>query len=123
MCWRRWIAVDLAYLHIIRPVVSGNQDLDAGRALRDPVLDVREHYRGPVIVAGGVEVAEGDGLIDAGLADAIAFGRWFVSNPDLPERLRRQWPIAEADRETFYTQERQGYVDYPTYASPCGRRS
>jgi N-ethylmaleimide reductase len=116
-------AVDLAYVHIIRPVVSGNQDSDAGRALRDPVLDVREHYRGPVIVAGGVEVAEGDGLIDAGLADAIAFGRWFVSNPDLPERLRRQWPIAEADRATFYTQERQGYVDYPTYASPCGRRS
>ena len=115
--------VDLAYLHIIRPVVSGNQDSDAGRALRDPVLDVREHYRGPVIVAGAVEVAEGDGLIDAGLADAIAFGRWFVSNPDLPERLRRQWPIAEADRATFYTQERQGYVDYPTYASPSGRRS
>ena len=115
--------VDLAYLHIIRPVVSGNQDLDTGRALRDPVLDVREHYRGPVIVAGAVEVAEGDALIDAGLADAIAFGRWFVSNPDLPERLRRQWPIAEADRATFYTQERQGYVDYPTYASPCGRRS
>lgn len=115
--------VDLAYLHIIRPVVSGNQDSDTGRALRDPVLDVREHYRGPVIVAGAVEVAEGDALIDAGLADAIAFGRWFVSNPDLPERLRRQWPIAEADRATFYTQERQGYVDYPTYASPCGRRS
>jgi N-ethylmaleimide reductase len=115
--------VDLAYLHIIRPVVSGNQDSDTGRALRDPVLDVREHYRGPVIVAGAVEVAEGDGLIDSGLADAIAFGRWFVSNPDLPERLRRQWPIAEADRATFYTQERQGYVDYPTYASLSGRPS
>jgi N-ethylmaleimide reductase len=114
---------DLAYLHIIRPAVSGNQDSDAGRALRDPVLDVREFYRGPVIVAGGVDVAEGDALIDRGLADAIAFGRWFVSNPDLPERLQRRSPIAEADRETFYTQGREGYVDYPTHSASARFRS
>lgn len=108
-------ALDLAYLHIIRPVVSGNQDSAAGRALRDPVLDVRQHYRGRIIVAGGVEVAEADQLVDAGLADAVAFGRWFVSNPDLPERLKQHWPIVEPARATFYTQEREGYVDYPAY--------
>jgi N-ethylmaleimide reductase len=114
---------DLAYLHVIRPVVSGNQDSDAGRALQDPVLDVRKRYRGPVIVAGGVDVAEADALIDHGLADAIAFGRWFVSNPDLPERLRWGLPIAEPDQDTFYTQERKGYVDYSTHPSTAGLQS
>ncbi|MCB1486335.1 MAG: alkene reductase [Bauldia sp.] len=104
---------DLAYLHIIRPAVSGNQDSPDGLAMRDPVLDVRRHFRGPTIVAGGVDVAGADALVEAGLADAIAFGRWFVSNPDLPDRLRRGLPLAPFDRETFYTQGREGYVDYP----------
>ncbi|MEO8667828.1 MAG: alkene reductase [Bauldia sp.] len=109
-------ARDVAYLHVIRPVVSGNQDSAAGRRLRDPVLDVRQHFRGRVIVAGGLDVAEADAFVAAGLADAAAFGRWFVSNPDLPERLWNQWPLNEADRATFYTQAAEGYVDYPTFA-------
>jgi N-ethylmaleimide reductase len=110
--------LDLAYLHIIRPTVSGNQDSEAGRALRDPVLDVRRRYRGRVIVAGGLDVAAADSLVEAGLADAVAFGRWFVSNPDLAERLRHGWPLAEADRDTFYTQGPEGYADYPRFSPP-----
>ncbi len=110
-------ARNVAYLHIIRPAVSGNQDSTPGRELRDPVLDVREFYRGKVIVAGGLDVAEADAFVEAGLADAVAFGRWFVSNPDLPARLAHGWPLNEAVRETFYTQEPEGYIDYPTYSS------
>lgn len=108
--------LDIAYLHIIRPVVSGNQDSAAGRALRDPVLDVRKRFSGKVIVAGGLDVAEADSLIDQGLADAVAFGRLYVANPDLAERLKHGWPLNDADRDTFYTQGAEGYLDYPAYA-------
>jgi N-ethylmaleimide reductase len=45
----------------------------------------------------------------------VAFGRQFISNPDLPERLRRDLPLARYDRETFYAGDRRGYVDYPFY--------
>jgi N-ethylmaleimide reductase len=110
-------AADIAYLHIIRPVVSGNIESEAGRLLRDPVLDVRPRFRGRVIVAGGVEVAEAENLLEAGHADAVAFGRWFVANPDLPERLRNGWPLNEAERDSFYTQGPEGYVDYPVYGA------
>jgi N-ethylmaleimide reductase len=107
----------VAYLHMIRPAVSGNQDSEAGQALPDPVRDVRKWCRGRTIVAGGLEVAEADAMVGEGVADAIAFGRWFVSNPDLPERLKNGWPLNEFDRPTFYTQGPLGYIDYPSFAA------
>jgi N-ethylmaleimide reductase len=115
-------SADIAYLHIIRPVVSGNIESEAGRLVRDPVLDVRPRFRGRVIVAGGIEIAEAEHLIESGLADAVAFGRWFVANPDLPDRLRNGWPLNDADRATFYTPGREGYVDYPAFAGSPGPR-
>ncbi|EMD36317.1 hypothetical protein CERSUDRAFT_52344, partial [Gelatoporia subvermispora B] len=45
--------------------------------------------------------------------DLVAFGRLFISNPDLPRRLRENIPLASWDRSTFCTGERQGYTDYP----------
>ena len=52
-------------------------------------------------------------MVARGDADAIAFGRLFISNPDLPARLRAGAPLAPYDRSTFYTQGERGYVDYP----------
>jgi N-ethylmaleimide reductase len=49
-----------------------------------------------------------------GKADAIAFGRLFIANPDLPERLRRGAPLTPYNRATFYGGEAEGYIDYPT---------
>jgi N-ethylmaleimide reductase len=108
----------IAYLHIIRPVVSGNQTRIDRPADPDPLPEIRERYKGPLIVAGAVDVAVAEALIDADLADAVAFGRWFVSNPDLPERIRNGWPLAEYDAATFYTPGPTGYVDYPPYGLP-----
>jgi 2,4-dienoyl-CoA reductase-like NADH-dependent reductase (Old Yellow Enzyme family) len=52
----------------------------------------------------------------------IAFGRAFISNPDLPQRLRYGWPTSRADPATFYTQGSEGYTDYPVHAlsDPAG---
>ncbi|NLG58986.1 MAG: alkene reductase, partial [Gammaproteobacteria bacterium] len=48
-------------------------------------------------------------------ADLVAFGRPFISNPDLVERLRNGWPLADADPATFYGGGAAGYTDYPTW--------
>jgi len=50
----------------------------------------------------------------SGRADAIAFGRPFLANPDLVARLKANAPLNKADPETFYTQGSEGYTDYPT---------
>lgn len=51
--------------------------------------------------------------MDAGDADAVAFGRHFISNPDLPRRIEKNAPLASYDRDTFYTFEPKGYTDKP----------
>jgi 2,4-dienoyl-CoA reductase-like NADH-dependent reductase (Old Yellow Enzyme family) len=55
-------------------------------------------------------------LIGAGLIDLAAFGTPFISNPDLVARLQNGWPLAPADRDTFYGGGATGYIDYPAYA-------
>jgi 2,4-dienoyl-CoA reductase-like NADH-dependent reductase (Old Yellow Enzyme family) len=89
-------------------------------------LCVREslsgHRHGPAMrkAFGGVYVAnEGftresaQATLDAGEADAVAFGRDFIANPDLPERLRAGAALTPSNKDTFYTAGSQGYTDYP----------
>mgnify|MGYP006158815909 CR=1 FL=1 len=67
-----------------------------------------------------IEVASGLGRAQAdlasGLADAISFGRPFLANPDLVDRLREGAPLTQAQMATFYSQGAEGYTDYPTLA-------
>jgi len=100
----------LAYLHVIRPAVSGTSTLSAPAA--DPLPEIRSLYRGTLLVAGDLDVASAYRLVDAGLADGVAFGRWFIGNPDLVERLRNGWPLAEADRAFYYSAGAHGYTDF-----------
>lgn len=111
---QRLSAFDLAYLHVIRPNVSGSMNT-AAAPTRDPLPEIRALYRGALIVAGDLDVPTAERLLTAGQADAVGFGRWFISNPDLTERLRHGWPLVEAKRETFYSPGAEGYIDYPTY--------
>jgi 2,4-dienoyl-CoA reductase-like NADH-dependent reductase (Old Yellow Enzyme family) len=52
--------------------------------------------------------------IHHGIADAVAFGRLFISNPNLPRRIQLDAPLNVYDRETFYARGAEGYIDYPT---------
>jgi len=70
-----------------------------------------------LILAGGLDRARAEQLIDAGLIDLAAFGAPFISNPDLVARLQNGWPLATADRTTFYGGGAEGYIDYPSYAA------
>jgi N-ethylmaleimide reductase len=55
-------------------------------------------------------LCQGSGTRDA---DLIAYGRWFISNPDLPQRFALNAPLNEYDRSTFYGGDATGYIDYP----------
>jgi 2,4-dienoyl-CoA reductase-like NADH-dependent reductase (Old Yellow Enzyme family) len=69
------------------------------------------------LAAGGFSRDNAQAKLDAGDADAIVMGRWFIANPDLPERLREGLPLNAYDRSTFYGADppSKGYTDYPFY--------
>lgn len=74
---------------------------------------IRRHYTGPLVLNSDYDVARAQADLDSGLAQAISFGRPFISNPDLPERLSAGAPLNELQQATLYTQGAEGYVDYP----------
>jgi N-ethylmaleimide reductase len=104
----------LAYLHIIEPRVEGNTVTKEGEG---PVAAqfLRRIFDGPIIAAGGFEPSTAESIVASGTADAVAFGRHFVSNPDLPRRIELNEPLTPYDRDTFYTFDAHGYTDYPFY--------
>jgi N-ethylmaleimide reductase len=78
---------------------------------------LRKVFRGRIIAAGGFEPEAAEEIVEKGDADAVAFGRHFVSNPDLPKRIKLGVPpLNDYDRDTFYTFDARGYTDYPFYA-------
>ncbi|MDF4311486.1 alkene reductase, partial [Vibrio parahaemolyticus] len=76
---------------------------------------LREAYQGILIYAGRYNAEKAEQAIDDGLADMIGFGRPFVANPDLPERLLHGYPFAEHDPNTLFGGGEKGLIDYPTY--------
>jgi len=106
----------LAYLHLIEPRSSG-----AGRAdvnwqnVPSAMVLFRPIWNGILIAAGGFVGDTAEAALAAGHADAIAFGRYFISNPDLPRRLQHGFPLTPYHRPTFYGGEEKGYTDYRAY--------
>lgn len=106
----------LAYLHVIEPRVKGNVVIREGEGAI-AAERLRKIFTGKIIAAGGFEPASAEAVVESGFADAVAFGRLFVANPDLPRRIREHLPLNEPDRKTFYTFDELGYTDYPFYDS------
>ena len=77
--------------------------------------DVRQTFSGRIIYAGRYTAERGARLLDSGLADLIAFGRPFIANPDLPERMANDWPLNPVDPSSMYGGTEKGYIDYPAY--------
>jgi N-ethylmaleimide reductase len=103
----------IAYLHVIEPRVRGNTEVGDQTPVAAGML--RPIFGGPVIAAGGFDGAGAEEIVAAGDADLVAFGRHFIANPDLPERLRRNLVLNAYDRDSFYYGGARGYSDYPTY--------
>ncbi|NPT43942.1 alkene reductase, partial [Paraburkholderia sp. 1N] len=102
---------DLAYLHVIEPRIRGiveTETTDADVSSKD----IRRIYTGTIVAAGGFTGESAEQIIVDGHADLVAFGRMFISNPDLPQRLRTGAPLNRYDRSTFYGGHAPGYIDY-----------
>lgn len=104
----------LAYLHVIEPRADQNSDVNAlDPNAPDAASRFKALFGGPLIAAGGFVRQTAEKAVAAGHADAVAFGRLFIANPDLPERFRRDAPLNRYDRSTFYGGDARGYTDYP----------
>lgn len=75
--------------------------------------ELKTAFGGALIANEGLTGADAERLLAAGEADAAAFGRAFIANPDLPERLRRGAPLNAPDAPSFYSEGPAGYTDYP----------
>ena len=136
---------NLAYLLLTEPSWLKGKTEDPEKLNKDFIpqrnLMFRDLYRGTIIGSGGFNprssyqcMKDVNETSKRGY-DALAFGRWFIANPDLPERVR-QWHEYEAnqssgpepnlfnryDRSTFYTHEERGYIDYPSLAFEASLR-
>lgn len=113
---------DLAYLHLIEP--RSNTDAFNRWVQREndpnepefglPCRYFRPLFKGTIISAGGYDRDRGNAVLAAGYADLIAYGRLFISNPDLPKRFAQNAPLNPYDRATFFGGDARGYTDYPT---------
>lgn len=68
-----------------------------------------------MIANDGISIEEATELVKSGTAEAVAFGVKSISNPDLPERVKNNWQLNEADFSTFFSLGPKGYNDYPIY--------
>jgi len=103
----------LAYVHTSDQAFLGHQAIPLGF-----LAEFRRAYRGTLIAAGGFDRDRGETALQQGRLDLVAYGRPFIANPDLVERMRNGWPLAAADQATFYgLHGPHGYTDYAAYPS------
>ena len=74
---------------------------------------IRKNFKGTVIFAGGFDAASAEKILADKKADLIAFGRPFISNPNLVEKLKTGAALNALDMDTFYTPGSKGYTDFP----------
>jgi N-ethylmaleimide reductase len=102
-------ALKLVYLHVVEGATGGARDIapfDYG--------SLRKRFKGAYIANNGYDFDLATRVLAANAADLIAFGKPFLANPDLVERLKRGAPLNAPDKATFYGGGAKGYTDYPT---------
>jgi len=104
----------IGYIHLIEPRSSnaGGSDANNNNAPCTSQL-FRDKFDGVLISAGGYNPTLAIDTINNNQADAIAFGRYFISNPDLVYRIKNNIALTPYDRKTFYGGSQKGYTDYP----------
>ncbi|SEJ81978.1 2,4-dienoyl-CoA reductase [Sphingobium sp. AP50] len=102
--------IGIAHLELREPPIDGT----FGIGEVDPLAaQLRPYFKGPLILNSDFTPERAEAEIAAGVGDAVAFGRPFIANPDLPYRIREHLPIATDDASTWFTQASEGYNSYP----------
>lgn len=104
---------ELAYVHVVEAPIGTNGPDE--RAVCATEL-ARSLYSGTLISTGGYTPESGEHALERRCADLIGFGRLYIANPDLAERIRVDATLNEPDRSTFYSSGDHGYLDYPSLA-------
>mmetsp|Transcript_17722 Transcript_17722/g.38616 ORF Transcript_17722/g.38616 Transcript_17722/m.38616 type:complete len:416 (+) Transcript_17722:154-1401(+) len=109
-------AYGLAYLHVMDGLAFGNHD----KGPLVTAMDIKKHFtNGPLMVNCGLETKDvAAGMLRSGTSDLFAYGRPFISNPDLVERFQNDWPLnPPADYGDWYSYKgASGYTDFPFYS-------
>jgi N-ethylmaleimide reductase len=100
---------DLAYLHLSEPFTDVSE---VPFAETEIAKRYRPIYKGTIIINGGFDREKGNAVLESGDADLVAFGKPYISNPDLAERFEQNLPLTEYNKDTFYTPGTEGYLDY-----------
>ncbi|UBZ13828.1 alkene reductase [Flagellimonas marinaquae] len=101
---------NLAYIHLSEPFTDVS---DIPYAVTEIAKHFRPLYNGTLMINGGFDQDSGNEVIASGNADLVAYGKPYISNPDLVERFEQGFDLAEWDNDTFYTPGKKGYTDYP----------
>ena len=102
------------YLHVVEDTIDDASPAD-GKA--DFYRRLRSAWKGIYVANGGYDAERGERAVSDGSADAVAYGRLFLANPDLPTRLSRRGPLNVPDTGSFYGGDERGYIDYPKWAN------
>jgi N-ethylmaleimide reductase len=103
----------LGYLHLVEGQTGGTREIPAGA----DIAALRKLFKGAYLANNGYDRESAIRAVETGAADLIAFGRPYIANPDLVERLERNAHLNEPDQATFYGGDAKGYTDYPTLGS------
>jgi len=100
----------LAYVHLSEPF---NDVSEVKYAVQNIAEHFRPIYNGTIIINSGFDQKSANKVLEEGNADLVAFGKPYISNPDLVERFERNQDLADWNQDTFYTPGPEGYTDYP----------
>jgi N-ethylmaleimide reductase len=97
------------YLHVVEDTIAADHKADFFQRLRSA-------WKGIYVANAGYDAERGERAVSDRSADAVAYGRLFLANPDLPTRLIRRGPLNVPDTISFYGGDERGYIDYPEWA-------
>ena len=103
----------IAYVHLIEPrATNAGGDDNINKEAANIAEIFRKSFKGVLISAGGYSAETAKEAVESGLSDAVAFGRLYISNPDLVRRVKEEKELNKYDRVTFYGGAEKGYTDY-----------
>lgn len=105
--------IGIVYIHLADHSSMGTPEVP--RKIKELI---RKEFKNTLILSGGYGFERAEEDLENGIADLVAFGKPFINNPDLVERLKNGWPLnTELNMDAFYTADEKGYTDYPFYSA------